>query len=224
MNDALFKSKYRIGSVRLEGYDYGTNGAYFITICNHDRSHTFSEIENGNVVLYPLGRIIREEWERTSIVRPEVTTTEFIIMPNHFHGIVFIHQDSDGPDHLPQTGNHLYFPEGYRNKFGPQKRNLSSIVRGLKSAVTQRARLSGISGKTWQRNFHEHIIRNEAELARIAFYIRNNPFAWDKEEMPPGERLRKGMKMWREKTGRSSGRLLCKLAFVLQTGDECLAE
>ena len=191
MNDVIRPSRKMI---RLQGYDYATNGAYFITICSHKRQQTFSKIINNTVELSPLGIFIRDEWEKTTAIRGYVTVTESIIMPNHFHGILFIHEHAGEPGHLPQTGNHLYFPEGYRNKFGPQKRNLSSIVRGFKSAVTQRARFSGLPGKIWQRNFYEHIIRNEQELSRIACYINNNPFAWNEDEEAPGDRLRQEMK------------------------------
>jgi putative transposase len=103
-------------------------------------------------------------------------------MPDHIHFIIFIHKDSDEPAHLSPKGTYLYFPEGYKNKFGPQKENLASIVRGVKSAVTTRAKIRGASGPVWQRSFYEHIIRNEQELRRCILYIKQNASEWENQQ------------------------------------------
>lgn len=185
MKDGLFKNKYRSGTIRLQGFDYGSNGAYFITICSHNRLCIFSRIESGEVILTRLGEIINEEWQRTSETRNYVTITEGVVMPNHLHGIIFIHKGEDEPQHLPERGSFLHFPPGYQNKFGPQRKNLASIVRGFKSAVTSRAKSEGLQMPVWQPNYYEHIIRNEQEYDRIARYIQNNPAQWDKDSEIP---------------------------------------
>jgi putative transposase len=180
MKDAnVFEEKHHRESVRLEGFDYGTDGAYFVTICSYKKKPTFSEIVNGETFLSPLGKIIKEELERTIGLRKNVTVTDWVVMPNHVHCIVFIHKDSDGPEHLAQKGSYLYFPEGYRNKFGPQRNNLASVIRGIKSAVTTRVKIAGMPSPVWQRSFHEHVIRNESELKRIVLYIHENPINWE---------------------------------------------
>jgi REP element-mobilizing transposase RayT len=114
----LFKGKYRTKSLRLEGFDYGTDGAYLITLCSNDRKFIFSEIIDAETHLTPLGKIVDEELEKTRGVREYATVSEWIIMPNHIHCIIFIHKDSDEPEHLAPRGSYLYFPEGYKNKFG----------------------------------------------------------------------------------------------------------
>ena len=178
-NEQLYKGKYRTKSVRLEGFDYGINGAYFITIRSHHAKHTFSCVINSEVYLTDLGKIVDAEMERTAGMRKYATVTDWIIMPNHIHFVVFIHKESEEPEHLSPRGSYLYFPEGYKNKFGPQRENLASIIGGIKSAVTSKAKQAGISVPVWQRNYYEHIIRNEIELRKIVLYIRKNPFTWE---------------------------------------------
>ncbi len=77
-------------SIRLPGYDYAQAGAYFITLCTHNREHLFGEIVNGEMVLNDLGKIVHDEWNHTSIIRPTIELGEFVVMPNHFHAIMII--------------------------------------------------------------------------------------------------------------------------------------
>ena len=172
-------------SSRIEGFDYGTDGAYFVTICSGNKELIFSDIINGNVHLSTIGKFIDEELKKTGAVRKYATVTEWVIMPNHIHLIIFIHKDSNEPEHLSQRGNYLFFPEGYKNKFGPQKENLASIIRGIKSAVTTRAKKEKICNVVWQSRYYEHIIRNEIELNKIVFYIKENPTKWENDENFP---------------------------------------
>lgn len=186
MKDANeFEKKHHRESVRLQGFDYGSDGAYFVTICSYKKRLIFSEIRNGEAFLLPIGKMIEEELERTVKLRENATVTDWVIMPNHIHCVVFVHKDSDGPEHLARKGSYLYFPEGYKNKFGPQRENLASIIRGIKSAVTTRAKKCGVPTPIWQRGFHEHIIRNEPELKRIVRYIQENPVAWEMDDNFP---------------------------------------
>jgi putative transposase len=173
----MFREQYR-ETFRLEGFDYGSDGAYFVTICSHNREKIFSNIINGKTHMSALGKIILEELERTAALRTHATVTEWVIMPDHVHCIIFIHKNSNSPEHLSRRGSYLHFPEGYKNKFGPQSENLASIVRGIKSAVTQRAKIAGMAYPVWQSRFHEHIIRNEIELAKYILYVKNNPVKW----------------------------------------------
>jgi REP element-mobilizing transposase RayT len=181
----LFNEKYRIECERLQGFDYGTDGAYLITLRSHKFQRNFSKVYNAEAHLTTLGKIIEEELEKTAGLRTYATVTEWMIMPDHVHLVVFIHKNSDGPEHLAAKGSHLYFPEGYANKFGPQRENLASVIRGIKSAVTSRAKKAGLKHPVWQSNFYEHIIRNEIELKALVKYIRENPAAWEKKNAFP---------------------------------------
>jgi putative transposase len=178
----LFKGKYRTKTLRLEGFDYGTDGAYLITLCSKDKTHVFSEIINSEIHLTPLGKIADEELKKTNDLRQYATVVEWIIMPNHIHCIIFIHKNSVEPEHLSPKGSYLYFPENFKNKFGPQRENLASIIRGIKSALTSKAKMAGISTPIWQKRYYEHIIRNEIELRKLVLYIQENPFAWEENE------------------------------------------
>lgn len=180
----LFKGKYRTKTVRLEGFDYGTDGAYFVTICSYERTLIFSEITNGVIQLSSIGKIINEQLEKTHLIREYITITEWVIMPNHIHFVIFIHKNSEEPEHLSPRGTYLHFPEGYKNKFGPQSENLASIIRGIKSAVTTQAKKSGIAIPIWQSKYYERIIRNEKELNKFVLYIKENPHRWDAADFP----------------------------------------
>ena len=171
--------------MRLEGFDYGTDGAYLITLRSYKNQYIFSDIINAEVRLKALGEIIDEQLRTTCEIRKYATVTEWMIMPNHIHFVIFIHKAAEEPEHLSPKGSGLYFPDGYFNKFGPQRENLASIIRGIKSAVTVRARNLQMSVPVWQPSFYEHIIRNEIELEGLILYIRQNPSAWEKNECSP---------------------------------------
>ena len=93
MNDKTLSQRK---SPRLPGYDYSQSGVYFITICTAGRAHLFGEIADGEMVLNDYGKIVQEEWERTPIIRPEIEIDWYVVMPNHFHAIIFIIGDSTG--------------------------------------------------------------------------------------------------------------------------------
>ncbi|MFN8670452.1 MAG: transposase [Candidatus Sericytochromatia bacterium] len=87
---SLYKNKYRIESIRLKNWDYSNNGFYFVTICTKNMVHFFGEIKNGEMILNNIGRIIYDEWYKSAEIRPNIILDEFIIMPNHIHGIIGI--------------------------------------------------------------------------------------------------------------------------------------
>ncbi len=180
-----FKNKYRIPSARLQNWDYGSPGLYFITICTKDRNHYFGEIENDEMILNKLGLIVNSEWEKTPAIRPDMNleSGEFITMPNHFHGIIMIGEnrfnkrgDGDCRDamHGVSTTGAITTTA---QKFGPQSKNLGSSMRGFKSAVTAASKKLNIEFG-WQERFHDHIIRDHDELIRISNYIKTNPQNW----------------------------------------------
>jgi len=164
-------------SVRLPGYDYARNGIYFITICTQNRECLFGEIVDGAMRLHEAGRFVSEEWEKTAEIRGEIDLDEWLVMPNHFHGILVV---SDG------RGTARRAPTVER--FGqPVSGSVPTVVRAFKSAVTKRINeLRGTPGaKLWQRNYYEHIIRNNDDLNRIRQYIMDNPARWDLDRNNP---------------------------------------
>ena len=164
----LYKNKYRIKSIRLPNWDYGWNAAYFITICAKNRIHYFGKIENEKMILTDIGKSAEKYWYEIPEHFPFVKLGEFVVMPNHIHGIIII----DKPSRQPSQKS--------KNKFGPQSQNLASIVRGYKIGVTKYSKRLEIEFK-WQSRFYEHIIRNENERIRIQDYINDNVKNWEED-------------------------------------------
>jgi putative transposase len=148
-------------SIRLQGYDYAQVGAYFVTVCAHNRACVFGEIVNGEMRLNDAGRMLHAVWEDLPHHYAGIELDAFVVMPNHVHGIIFI--------------------VGAGFKPAPTKYGLPEIVRGFKTFSSRRINESrGTPGtRVWQRNYYEHIIRNDESLDRIREYIANNPMQWE---------------------------------------------
>lgn len=170
---------HRRRSIRLQGYDYTQAGAYFITICTQDRACLFGDIVDGEMRLNPFGHIVLEEWQRTALVRPHVTLDAFVIMPNHIHGIIVINDDANPVGATRRVAPTTMTPEIVRA--GPASGSVGAIVGQFKSAATKR--INALRGAprapVWQRNYYEHIIRDDESLNRIRQYIGQNPLRWD---------------------------------------------
>jgi REP element-mobilizing transposase RayT len=167
--------KHHRRSIRLKGYDYSQAGAYFITICTHNREYLFGEIVDDEMVLNDAGKIVRDEWLKTEKLRSNIKCDGFIVMPNHFHGILVITESRRGVlQYAPTT---LQSPS----------QTIGAIVRGFKSTVTKQInQLRQTPGqKLWHRNYYEHIIRNENDYYRIYEYIENNPLKWEFDSLHP---------------------------------------
>ena len=191
----LYNNKYRIEPARLEGYDYGSNGAYHITICTKNRLHYFGEIvetdinpslrqnaapclkhsvldkdktdRNPSLQCTPIAETAAEHWLRIPQFFPFVSLDSFIIMPNHIHGIIFINKHDN--------------EEWKQNKFGSQSQNIPSIIRGFKSSVKRYANAENIPFE-WQEKYYDRIIRDNKELENTRLYIFNNPQNWMNDE------------------------------------------
>jgi putative transposase len=159
-----FRGKYRIPSTRWSAWDYGSNAAYFVTICTVNREHDFGEIVQNKMILNRLGQAAMDYWMEIPLHFPFVVLDGFVVMPNHVHGIVVINK----PDLPAQT------PTQSRNKFGPQSQNLASIIRGYKIGVTKFARQNEISFG-WQTRYHDHVIRDVGEHDRIFVILKKIP-------------------------------------------------
>ena len=193
-----FQQKYRVSSARLQHWNYGSNACYFVTVCTKNREHFFGEITNGIVLLSEIGKWIETEWLKTFEIRKDMNLQmgEYVIMPNHFHAIITIGTNKyniktidyfeiiDDCKTVDDAINNVNGDAGeniYKNQFGPQSKNLASIIRGFKSTVTKYARIHHIPF-AWQPGFYEHIIRNEESFQKITNYIANNPANWQDDK------------------------------------------
>ncbi len=163
-------------SIRLKNYNYAQSGMYFITICAYDKKYLFGKIINEKMILNDLGHIVLKEWLKTGEIRKNIKLDEFVIMPNHFHCILNI--ISRGTACRALSDSHI-------EKFNkPTRNSIPTIIRSYKSAVTKQINqcFDGTARRAtttvWQRNYYEHIIRNEHELKKIREYILNNPLKW----------------------------------------------
>ena len=186
MANTFDPDKHRRRSIRLKGHDYTQPGAYFVTICTHERRHLFGRVVDGVMQLNAFGEIVREEWFRSAEIRREIELypEEFVVMPNHIHGIVWIVEyggTNDSQDIVGATGRSPLQPRG------PAPRSLASFIAGFKSAVTKRINhVRGTPGApVWQRNYWEHVIRTERVLNAIRQYIHDNPPRWSFDRYNP---------------------------------------
>jgi putative transposase len=162
-------------SIRLVEFDYGQTGVYFVTLCVQDRNCLFGEIVDGAMRLNALGAIVAAEWRRTPEIRPNVAVDEFVVMPNHFHALLAIEGSRRGVLHTPSL------------QLRSPSQTLGAILRGFKAATTKhfRERRQHLQAAIWQRNYYEHVVRNDEELTRIREYIVNNPAQWELDRENP---------------------------------------
>lgn len=163
-----FQDKYRIPSARLQNWDYGGCGTYFITVNTRMHVCHFGEIVNKQMVLNELCQHVENEWVKTIEICPDMNLElgVFVVMPNHFHGIIII-------------GKNEHNQNFRKSKFGSQAKNLASIMRGFKSSVTTFALKASITDFDWQERYYDRIIRNTQSFLRIQNYILHNPENWD---------------------------------------------
>jgi len=164
-------------SIRLKEHDYSWPAWYFVTICSHNRDCIFGEVINNNMGLNTVGKIVEEEWLRTPIIRPGVELDDYVVMPNHLHGIIIIGHSVGATRRVAPTN------EGNR----VTSYSLGSIIGQFKSVSAKRInKIRGTSGVSmWQRNYYDHIIRNENDLHHIRTYITDNPIQWTIDEENP---------------------------------------
>jgi len=176
MADSLKKHHRR--SIRLKEYDYSQAGGYFITICIQDSKHIFGRIRDGFVELSKIGKIANEFWFEIPKHFEDVELDEFVIMPNHLHGIICINDMDVGVQNFEPLQKQSRFQHIITKSIG-------SIIRAYKSSVTHWCRQNGYEGFRWQRNYWEHVIRNEEKLYKIRQYIQNNPLKWHLDRENP---------------------------------------
>ena len=230
----LFRNRYRIDTIRHRGWDYSGPGVYFITICTRYGAYHFGKIRDGIMHHSEIGAIANQCWADIPNHFPFVRLGEFVIMPNHVHGILFVDKTGERggdpqwnverhgvdpqlniaqrgvdphliiaqrpvdpqdladlphvPDPRPHPHRHPHDPRPL-NRFGPQSRNLASVVRGYKIGVTKFARRQTTNFE-WQALFYDIIIRNDRAFRIITNYIRNNPKNWKKDRFRKRVRTR----------------------------------
>jgi REP element-mobilizing transposase RayT len=183
-------------SIRLQGYDYSQPGYYFVTVCVHDRKQLlFGDVVENHMVLNECGKHVEHCWNEIAVHFPYANIDEYVIMPNHVHGIIQL-REMDNENVMVQSGG-VNNPVGVQN-FEPLRhfellrndskqnefqhivpRSIGSIIRGFKIGVTKLFRAQKPGFIVWQRNYYEHIIREETSLYFIRKYIRENPIRWD---------------------------------------------
>jgi len=175
--------KHHRSSIRLKEYDYSQVGAYFVTICAQDRKYLFGRIVDGKMRLNKTGKMIQLVWNEMPQNYSGVNVDSFVVMPNHIHGIIVLSSVGAGPCACPDSGQ----PQGVAPTM-----SLPDVVHRFKSLTTNRYRQFLIqngkhqfSERLWQRNYYEHIIRNEEKLNLIREYILNNPLQWQFDRENP---------------------------------------
>lgn len=189
MSEAEIRRLYR-KPLRLRNYDYSSEGMYFVTVCAKDKICLFGEIEGGEIKLNDAGQMIESVWKGLSNRFPSIDLDQFAVMPNHIHGIILMVG-------APLVGAQNAGPSAKRTDIQragtrPAAPTVGDVVGAFKS-ITTNEYIRGVKhehwppflGKLWQRNYYEHVIRNEKELFETRRYIQENPLKWDLDSENP---------------------------------------
>ena len=187
MNNEKYKNKYRTKSNRLQNWDYGWNASYFVTICTKGREHFFGEIKKGNMEFSKIGDIVHKFWLEIPKHFPFVNLGEFVVMPNHIHGIIIIDKNDNNahPVETPKldVSTMTTTPKTNGGKNPKWKPNiLGSIINQYKRICTINARKTN-RNFAWQSRYYDHIIRDKKSFNKISEYIINNPINWGKDRL-----------------------------------------
>lgn len=165
MNSQIEPDNHKRKSIRLKGYDYSQGGLYFITICTQNRRHLFGTITNGEMNINSAGKMIAHHWEHLVELFPIINLHVSVVMPNHLHGIIGIVEEEE------------------------KKTTIGDIICAFKSITTleysravKNNQWPRFDKHLWQRNYYEHIIRNNDSLEKITDYIVHNPERWEEDE------------------------------------------
>lgn len=180
--------KHHRRSIRLPNYDYSQSGAYYITIVTWHRECLFGDVVDGEMVLSKFGLVAKQQWANLPNRFPNITLGAFVIMPNHIHGVIVIMTGRGTAgnlnDHDGELSRRAPTHEQYQK---PVKGSIPTIVRSYKSSVSYRINLMRGTQDipVWQRNYYEHIIRNERDLQNKTDYIEANPRLWAEDDENP---------------------------------------
>lgn len=187
MDETKYKGRYRIPSARAWWHQYN-GGTYFVTFCTKNREHFFGEIKDGVMTLSMVGEYLNQQILLTPQVRPDMNLEipTFTIMPNHVHLLVVIGENVYNTMGNVSEQKCMDSLDTLENMFSPQRKNLASIIRGIKTATTSFALKNDI-WFDWQARYHDHIVRNIEELNAISCYIENNVTKWKEDEFYDGK-------------------------------------
>ena len=180
-------------SMGLQGYDYSQAGAYFVTCCTHERAFLFGDVVDSDMQMNDAGRVVERCWLAIPNHFPNTDLDAFVVMPNHVHGIVVITDGLVGAKNfspLPQNNT------AARRPTGTPSGTIGSIIRGFKIGVTKWFRDNTDTDTVWQRNYYEHIIRNDESLNRIRQYVLDNPLRWAFDRENPAASTAESMDAW----------------------------
>lgn len=208
--DQKFRNKYRIPSARLPTWDYGSNAAYFITICTHQMQHFFGNITDGKMQLSETGNIAHKYWHAIPEHFPFIKLGEFITMPNHIHGIIIIDKSPDYDVQTPNLGvstrpeipeseipalpdeNRIPAGNPEKSKSGGKNEQwkpgtLGVIINQYKRICTIKARKTN-PNFAWQTRYYDNVIRDDHSFFHISQYIKNNPAKWKEDRFHKGSK------------------------------------
>ncbi len=199
-----YENIYRTDSTRLAWHNYASPGVYYVTICTEYRYECFGEIRNRKMRLNRFGEVAAKFWKELPKHHKNVDLGEYVIMPNHLHGVIFLNipegvpvdknmNDTQGKCRDVALQRLCGLPEQqaesqWMSNISPKSGSLSVIVRSFKSAVTNRIRQNGDPEFAWQGRFWERVIRTNREFDSISQYITGNPQNWEKDEYHPNDR------------------------------------
>ena len=173
-------------SIRIRGYDYTQGNAYYITVCVDNRKCILCDEKEGVISRNKYGNIVHEEILRTEKVRENIQIIECIVMPNHFHAVVFIKENTSEKIKGALAGKIKHFhPASAPARL--ESGSIGAITGQIKSITTKLIRKAGMHDFEWQRNYYEHIVRDEEDLYNIRQYIINNPLKWKEDEYNPNK-------------------------------------
>ena len=187
-------------SIRLKGYDYTQAGLYFVTICCQNRECLYGQVKNNKMILNDAGKMVNEQWLAQQQQFSNIQLHKYIVMPNHFHGILEIVgatlvvaqnngiAQTDVVANNNNNNNDFNEEKGQPQGIAPTGKTVGDMIGAFQSIVTVEY-VRGVKnndwqpfdGKLWQRNYWEHIIRNEQSYQRISEYIINNPSKWEED-------------------------------------------
>ncbi len=164
-------------SIRLRGYDYSNAGVYFVTLCVRDRICLFGEVLDGAMRLNDMGRKVEGLWKELPSRFPRVAIDEFVVMPNHFHGIIVLENDNRDPAHVENSVGAQFI--------APKQLTLGTLVRTFKASSTRAIRIGFSPEFAWQRNYYERILRDDASLNATRNNVQNNSLCWESDSENP---------------------------------------
>jgi len=177
-NENLFSQRYRIKTARLSKWDYSSPGYYFITICTFYRENFFGYVKNNNIIMSTIGKIIKQHWQNLPKFYSNIKLDEYVIMPNHFHGIVNIVETI----HELSLQNNININNNQQLlRINRRKMLLPKMIGRFKMQTSKEInKLRDMSGRSiWQSRYYDRIVRNDIELNAIRQYIKNNPKNWE---------------------------------------------